>query len=209
MRVYISGNTAGLTVNDKGTKFHEAEIYLKKLKHEPVNPLTINSNALAPFPERLGVLADCEAIFLLSGWSLDKEALIEKYYSHITGKEILFESRLEEDNQRSNEEMLLVSRIKGAVEEVTGLTFEQYTEDDRRPEGFFARMLFSVHCKKAGIDSKRIIHHIPRDRTTILHYLNKYPDEFRFNKEFRETAEKINLILYPEVYHCDTSSLAL
>ena len=204
MRVYISGNTAGLSVHDKGTKFHEAEIYLKKLKHEPVNPLKINSNVIASLPDRLGVLADCEAIFLLSGWPLDKEALIEKYYSTITGKEILFESRLEEENKRSNEEMLLVSRINGAIEEVTGLTFEQYTEDDRRPEGFFARMLFSVHCEKAGINSKRIIHHIPRDKTTILYYLNKYSDEYKYNSSFRETAEKVNQKLYPEVYHGDT-----
>jgi hypothetical protein len=192
MKIYISGDTAALPLKDTIVKFDEAEKYLKKQNHIPVNPFKSDESKLTSWPARLEVLSGCDGIFLLSNWLSSKEAMMERYYSGVTGKEILFESKIEEETCSDIQEEIIVSRIKGAIEEVTGLTFEQYTEEDRETNGFFCRMIFSIHCHKAGIDSKRIIHHIPRDRTTILHYLKKYGDECKYNSIFREIAEKVN-----------------
>jgi hypothetical protein len=192
MKLYISGNTAELPIKDIIVKFEEAEKYLKKQNHVPVNPFKIDESKLASWPARLEVLSGCDGIFLISNWLSSKEAMMERYFSGVTGKEILFESRIEEETRSNIQEELIVTRIKGAIQEVTGLTFEQYTEEDRETNGFFCRMIFSIHCHKAGIDYKRIIHHIPRDRTTILHYLKKYGDECKYNAIFREIAERVN-----------------
>ena len=192
MKLYISGDTEAIPLKDIRVKFDEAEKYLKKQNHIPVNPFKIDESKLAPWPARLEILASCDAIFLLSNWLYNKESIMEKYYADVTGKEVLFESRIETENQSNQNEQVTITRIKGAIQEITGLTFEQYTEEDRETNGFFCRMIFSIHCHKAGIDSKRIIHHIPRDRTTILHYLKKYGDECKYNSIFREIAEKVN-----------------
>lgn len=37
----------------------------------------------------------------------------------------------------------------------------------------------------------RISKFVNRDHTTMLHYLNKYEDDVKFNKEFRELAAKV------------------
>jgi hypothetical protein len=208
-KVFISGDLTGPGLIDKIIKFDNAEAFLCTQGHEPINPFKIDSNKLAPWPMRLEILSGCDAIFLLSNWLYSKESMMEKYYADVTGKEVLFESRIETENQSSQNEELVVSRIKGAIQEVTGLTFEQYTEEDRETNGFFCRMIFSIHCHKAGIDSKRIIHHIPRDRTTILHYLKKYGDECKYNAIFREIAERVHQKLYPEMSNCEKMRLRI
>jgi hypothetical protein len=191
MRTYISGDTTCFPSEEVLLKFEQAEEYLKKLDHEIVNPLKLCSAELAPWPVRLEVLSGCDGIFLLDDWLASKESLMEKYYSAVTGKEILFQTRIESEELSSQRVHLIISRIEGAIHEVTGLTLKQYQEGSREEDGFFARMLFSIHCHRDGLDPKSIIHFIRRDRTTILHYLKRYPDELKFNPCFRAVAEKV------------------
>src|ERR1035437_9490228 len=118
MKIYISGETSGLPKDIK-TKFEDAENYLRKISHTPINPL--NCSTLA---SRIELLSSCDAIFLLSGWLNSGESKIEKRVADLTGKEILFESRIEAEN----EEDTITFPIKGAIHEVTGLSFEQYAD---------------------------------------------------------------------------------
>jgi hypothetical protein len=186
MRIFISGSAGG-SLQEAKVKIAKAENDLEIMNNTPVNPLKSDS-----LHDRLVLLASCEAIYLLSDWLQSKEAIMEKCYSDITGKRILFESRLEEEMWVNADEENAVLRIKGAIEEVTGLTFQQYIEEGRREDVFYARMLFSINCLQAGIDQKRIINYMPRGRTTILRYLNNYHSEFKFNPKFRNWSEKVS-----------------
>lgn len=197
MKIFISGDTVSLTSKDRRLKFNEAEIYLKKLNYDVVNPLKIDCESLAPWTDRLVILTSCDAIFLLSNWLNSKESMMEKYYSSVTGKDILFESCIEEENKINCEEELIISRIKGAIEEVTGLTFAQYTEDDRKTTGFYCRMIFAIHCLKAKISDNKIIHDTGRSYYSIRYYQKQYDSEYQFNKKFRVIAERVNQKLYP------------
>lgn len=193
MRIYISGDLSC------SLKFHQAEAYLLQQKHTPVNPFKTDCNKLGSWSKRLEIISGCDAIYLLANWINSKESIAEKYYCLALGKQIMFESCIEEENRLSNEEELITSRIKGAIEEVTGLTFAQYTEDDRKTEGFFCRMIFSIHCLKAGISDNRIIHDTGRSYYSIRYYLKKYDSEYQFNKEFRDWAGKVNQMLNPDL----------
>lgn len=198
MKVFISGDTSG-PLKDIKIRFEDAEDYLRKIKHTPINPLNCSTIA-----SRIELLSTCDAIFLLSGWLNSCESKIEKNVADLTGKVILFESRIEIDKQDD----LIIFPIKGAIHEVTGLSFEEYAKEDRlpgkrlhkcEPTGYFCRMIFSIQCQKAGIDTKRITRYIPRDYTSILHYLRKYDSEYTYNKDFRAMADNVNGKLYPEV----------
>ena len=196
MKVYISGDNTSHPKDIK-TRFEDAENYLRNISHTPINPL--NCSTLA---SRIEILSTCDAIFLLSGWLNSCEAKIEKHVADLTGKVILFESRIEIENR----EDLIMFPIKGAIQEVTGYSFEEYASDDRlpgkrlhkcKPIGYFCRMIFSIQCQRAGIEPQRIPRYIPRDYTSILHYLRKYDSEYTYNKEFREMADRVNDILHP------------
>jgi hypothetical protein len=197
MKVYISGDTTCSPYKIRKLKFDEAEDFLKKLKYDPVNPFNLKQDSLAPWPQRLEVLSSCEAIFLLADWLYCSESKVEKYYCSITGKEILFESRIHSEISHYSQVESEVIRISGAIHEVTGMRLEDYADGPRTEPKYFCRVLFSIQCKRGGIDPEDIaFRYIQRDRTTILHYLKKYPDEFKFNHKFREIAAKVNNMLY-------------
>lgn len=200
MKVYISGDTSGLP--QTRFKFDDAEDYLKKNNHTPVNPFKIDKTKLAPWPVRMEVLASCDAIFLLCGWLNCNDSQIEKHYADILGKVIMFESWIETENREDQ----ILFPIKGAIQEVTGLSFDQYTKEEStpgkrlhkcKPLGYFCRMIFSIQCQKAGLDAHKITRHIPRDFTSILHYLRKYDSEYHYNKDFKAMADSVNEKLYP------------
>lgn len=194
MRIYISG----LITEDAGILFDEAECLLKDLNHVPINPLKINSYQLAPWPVRLELLSSCEAIFLLNDFTQSKESIIEKYFSEVTGKEIMFQSLVEENISRECFERPLIARVTGAIQSVTGKKFDQYREENRKPEVFYPRIIFSHECNINGLPEERIAHYLGRDVTTIKHQLKKYDDNYGFVKEFRIDAEDVNLILTRE-----------
>lgn len=204
MKTFISGLIRLHTDDDK-VKFEKAEYYLKEMNHYPINPLKINNYCLASWPIRLETLSSCEAIFLLSDWLQSEESRMEKYYSEVTGKEVLFQSRLENDRYAGVQHESDISKITDVIYEVTGLQLRDYQDGPRTTEKYFCRVLFSVQCGKVGIEPEDIVLHkyIRRDITTILYYLKKYSEELKFNPEFRAMAQKVNQKLYPENAQCD------
>lgn len=81
MRVYISGPITGLPYEEVEKAFNEAETRLKEQGYEVVNPLnnglpresTWNDHMRAD----LKLLLDCDAIYMLDGWTNSKGAEIE------------------------------------------------------------------------------------------------------------------------------------
>lgn len=190
--IYISGV---LGTEESKHRFHEAECFLNEMNYSPVNPLKINSFHLTVWQARLEILSSCDGIFLLNDFIHSNESLIEKYYCEITGKEILFQSLAEENFSRECFERPLIARVTGAIEMVTGKKFDEYREENRKPEVFYPRVIFSYQCNINGLPEERIAHYLGRDITTIKHHLKKYNDNFHFVKDFRVAAENVRVAL--------------
>jgi hypothetical protein len=189
-KTYITGQLEPFS-QDVRNKFQDAENRLSEMNRIPINPLKINAYQLAPWPVRLEMLSACDAIFLLNDFTQSKESLIEKYISEITGKEILFQSLVEENINRDCFERDILARVTGAIEAVTGKKFEDYKEENRKPEIFYPRIIFSHECSIQGLPIERIAYYLNRDGCTIKHHLRRYNDNYRFVKDFRIQAEKV------------------
>jgi chromosomal replication initiation ATPase DnaA len=75
------------------------------------------------------------------------------------------------------------------------MRFDQYITKSRKRDGFFARMLFVYHCRKCKMKLMQIAKFVHRDHSSMLHLLNKYDDEVKFNPYFRGLADKVQDIL--------------
>jgi len=203
MRVFISGCTEPPDENTRSA-FQKAESDLFKLYYTPVNPFSINPGTLVSWPVLLEILSGCDAIFLLRGWMESDQSRLEKYYCEVTGKPILFQSKIEKDHYLSSKIQSQVTIIKEAIQEVSGLAFDDYRDGPRNDPGFFARMIFVMECKRAGISPQMIKSFINRKRTTILHYIAKYPDECKYNPTFREMAGMVRDKLKSKTSNCES-----
>lgn len=191
-RIYISGV---LGTDEVKSLFDEAELFLTELDYFPINPLKINAYQLAPWSQRLEMLSSCNGIFLLNDFMKSQESMTEKYFCEITGKEIIFQSLAEENINRECFERPLIARVTGAIEAKTGKKFDEYKEENRKPEIFYPRMIFSYECNKRGMPVERIANYLGRDITTIKHQLKRYNDSFKWVKDFRNIAEDVDKLL--------------
>lgn len=192
MKIYISGKITGLPQQEAREKFANAQALLEEQGYETVNPMEKGMSDDAPWEQHMikdiELLFTCDAIFMMDNWRDSKGAQIEYATAYYLGKDIRFQSRM---NQESNE----VFRIQNAIHEVTGMKFAEYITKSRKRDGFYARMLFVYHCRKAKMKLTQIAKFVHRDHTSMLHLLNKYEDDFRFNPQFRELATRVNDIL--------------
>jgi hypothetical protein len=190
---YISGLTSGAQ-----KQFDKAEDEIIALGHSPVNPLKIHKDGTLNIAIRLEALSRCEGIYLLPGWMESIEARAEKFYAEIIGKQILFQSRTEADKYKGAVIESHVNRIAGAIHEATGMKLQDYATGPRKVLNYYCRLLFAVHCQKAGIDIKQVIGtYMDRSQAAVKRSLKKYDDEL-FNPQFRALAERVNTLLYPE-----------
>lgn len=194
MKTYISGNMTGLTLEELQSKFNAAAAYLKSIGLDPVLPF--KNGELIPWSIRLLTYGtECDSIFLLSDWLESYESMTEKFYAGVTGKKILFQSKLDAEGLLKEQTEEAVFHITSAIEEVMGMNLKQYFDGRRTPDEHFARMIFSYQCWKAGIPSKVVTLYINRDEATIWRHLRKYPGEYKYNASFREKAKQIDDLL--------------
>jgi len=83
----------------------------------------------------------------------------------------------------------MIKETENAIFKVTGKSLPDYVNEKRKRDDFYLRMIFAYHCKNSGINPEN---YLKRDRTTIVYYLKKYPDEMKYNKAFRQLAECVN-----------------
>lgn len=204
MKVYISGKISGLPFEEVKAKFKAAEEYLRYLGHTTVNPAENGLDFNAPWKTHMlhdiSLLMPCDAIYLLEDWIDSRGAMLEKLVAELAGIKILFQF----EKKYNDFAALKVFRIQGAIEEVTGLKFEDYKTNSRKRNCFFARMIFAYYCCEVELTPKEIAKYIHRDYTTIHHYLRKYNDECKYNPSFRIIAEQIKEKLENSMYHIDT-----
>lgn len=185
MQIYISGKITGMCEVESEKKFSGAEELLNALGLKPINPLKNGLPRSASWNDHMArdiqILSTCEAIFMLDNWRESKGARIEYEFAVGAGKDVLFEKQLSDSNQ--------IETLVSAIHEVTGLSFEQLSDKNRKQNTFYARMIFAFNCEGMSHDS--IAKLLKRDRCTISHYISKYSDEKQFNPTFRELAEKV------------------
>lgn len=196
MKIYISGNIGDISdPADKQAaieKFASAQDLLESLGLEVENPLNNGLPHNAPWIRHLGrdleILDGCDGIFMLRDWKSSRGAEHEFDFANRENKIVMFES----DVIKTNQDVL---QIQAAIQEATGIRFDQYITKSRKRDGFFARMLFVYHCRKCKMKLTQIAKFVHRDHSSMLHLLNKFDDEVKFNPYFRGLAEKVNDIL--------------
>lgn len=192
MRVYLSGKISGLDFEDVRKRFSEAEELLRGLCFDVVNPLKNGlpeeSSWITHLCKDIELLHECNYIYMMEGWQESIGACIEYDFAVRTGKTILFASNIIRNQG-------IVLKIQNAIHEVTGLHLNQYNTKSRKRDRFFARMLFVYHCRREKMKLVDIAKYIHRDHSSMLHFLNKYNDEVRYNEFFRVMAERVNNIL--------------
>lgn len=106
MKVYISGpisaGVPGADYTERKERFHRAEVNLRAMGHEPINPIWVDACAYRDCGGKIDetehngfrhtwdcylkydliALLGCEAIALLPGWFLSKGSRLEWYIAH-------------------------------------------------------------------------------------------------------------------------------
>lgn len=196
MKIYISGKIGD--ISDPAVelavveKFASAEELLESLGLEVENPLNNGLPRNASWIQHLGrdleILDGCDGVFMLKDWKISRGAQHEFDFANREKKIVMFEA----DVVKTNQDVL---QIQAAIQEATGMRFDQYITKSRKRDGFFARMLFVYHCRKCKMKLTQIAKYVHRDHSSMLHLLNKYNDEVKFNPHFRGLAEKVQSIL--------------
>ena len=190
MKVYISGKISGLPIEEVKRKFHNAASLLGSLDLQPVNPLENGLQDGATWAQHMGkdieLLLGCDAILMLDNWKQSRGADIERTIAKKLDMAILYEEIVADDENKR-----IAGFVEDAVQQVTGFSLKQFAQRSRCREMCYARMIFVYHCRRMKMRLVTISKFVHRDHTTMLHYLNKYNDEVRFNKEFRDLANKV------------------
>lgn len=193
MRTYISGQTSGLELDQAKQKFQEAEELLHSINLRPVNPIKLGLRCTDSLNDQIArdvkLLLSCKAIFMLSNWRESKESRIERKVAHETNKIILFE-------RNESKHYDLIQTVEGAIHEVTGQLLKDYNKRSRDRLSYYSRLIFTYQCiAYSDIQYPELSKLINRDRSTFYLYKQSYHEEFKFNCEFREFAEKVDSIM--------------
>ena len=130
----------------------------------------------------------CDAIYLMDNWADSRGAQIEYDIANRMKLEFIFES----DYIYRNRE---VFKIQSAIHEVMGIRLCEYNTKSRNRDFVFARMIFVYQCRRKKMKLTQIAKYVHRDHSSMLHLLNKYNDEVRYNPQFRDMATRVDNIL--------------
>ena len=183
-KIYISGAISGLPRQDVEKKFNDAELLLLARGYEVVSPLKKGIPYDAPWEVHVAIdillLISCDSMYLLPDWKYSKGATLEKNIAELLGKNMIYE------------ETTVFVELKQAISEVMGIPFYDITGGSRKRNIVFARMIYSHLCNKQGESITNIATEMKHDHSTILYYLKKYSEDYKYNKKFREVADEVN-----------------
>ena len=102
-KVYISGAIAHYDIEERKTAFRAAAIHLEMRGFEPVNPFDNGLPQPGDWHDHMrvdiGMLLDCQYIYMMKGWWVSKGAKLELDVATSCGLKPLFE----EDDQHDEE----------------------------------------------------------------------------------------------------------
>ena len=182
-KIYISGRIKGLPMDVVMSKFDKAEACLKAQGYEVINPLKSDIPVNIPWEVHavmdILLLISCKSIYLLSDWSLSRGATLEKNIAELTGMTIVYEK------------IPAFQHIKQAIADGLNVSFYDIVSKSREQKHVFARMIFAQHCREEGATTIRIAKEMKRSHATIIYYLKRYPDDYRYTPEFKIYADTI------------------
>lgn len=182
-KIYISGRIDGLPIDEVTAKFAKAEACLKAQGYDVVNPLKngIPFDISWEYHAAMDILLliSCESIYLLADWNFSKGATLEKNIAELTGKTIVYE------------EISAFQHIKQAIADGMNVSFYDIVSKSREQKHVFARMIFAQHCREEGATTIRIAKEMKRSHATIIYYLKRYPDDYKYTPEFKAYADTI------------------
>lgn len=185
MKIYISGKITGLPREDAISRFSDAESFLQMLNFTVINPINNGLNGaeswLKHMVRDIELLEQCDAIFMLSNWQESRGAKIEYDLAVGAGLPIMFEDTIENNET--------IERLIHTIHEVTGLCFKKVTATKKTRNSFYARMIFAYHCREMKYTDIGAI--LKRTRTTINYYINRYEEEYEYNRYFRRMASAV------------------
>ncbi|HEY9542981.1 MULTISPECIES: DUF4406 domain-containing protein [Bacteroidales] len=192
MKVYISGKISGLPIQEAKERFDNAQALLESCGLDPVNPMSKEMPENATWEQHMvkdiELLLRCDAIYLMDNWADSRGAQIEYDIANRMKLEFIFES----DYIYRNKE---VFKIQSAIHEVMGIRLCEYNTKSRNRDFVFARMIFVYQCRRKKMKLTQIAKYVHRDHSSMLHLLNKYNDEVRYNPQFRNMAARVDNIL--------------
>jgi hypothetical protein len=187
MKIYISGQISGLPFDETKAKFENIESELIAQGYEVVNPLKNGIPYNAPWEVHIAMdillLIGCQAIYLLPDWAYSKGATLEKKIAEFTGKQIIYQ------------EVATFIEIKEAIAEAMGISFVDIVGPSRERKQVYARMIFAHYCREQGATVQRIADEMKHNHSTIVYYIRKYKDDYKFNPEFRERVKQVENVL--------------
>lgn len=96
MRIYISGQMAGLGEKEYAAKFNAAEKKLRSEGHEPINPVTVAAYGL-DYDKSMEVdkilLESCNAVYMLDNWKESRGARQERNHAMELGLDVRYENQ--------------------------------------------------------------------------------------------------------------------
>ena len=192
MKVYIAGQ---MDQDDSMANFARMEDQLKAAGHDPVNPFNAGSYGSMSDEDRtidqLKQILTCDAIFLLKWWNISKDARIAFLCAKEMDKKIMFQSKIEEERMINERNGRFADKVNAAIRNVLNCDFNQFEVENRSQDVVYTRMIFTQICHEHGMTLKEITKFTRRDYTTLLHYMNRYQDEYRFNPYFKKIADQI------------------
>mgnify|MGYP003591642274 CR=1 FL=1 len=183
MKIYISGQISGQPYNEVRAKFENAAKKLAAKGYEPVNPINNGIPINAPWELHVAMdmvlLVGCQAIYLLPDWSRSKGATLEKNFAELTGKKMIYE------------EVPAFVDIKEAIAEALGVSFHDIVGRNRENKYVYARMIFAQLCRNEGATVISIAKEMQHNHATVIYYLKKYQDDYKFTTEFRDYVQAV------------------
>lgn len=82
--------------------------------------------------------------------------------------------------------------IRNRVTDICGVDVGlNFTKKSNKRAYLYPRMIVAYHLRTQGWVYEDIAYMLNRDHSTVIYYLKKYDDEYRYNAEFRNLADEI------------------
>ena len=194
-KVYISGQLVSINPGERETLINRAKLRLHAEGYEVAEPTETEPRNGQQRKADIVTLLKCNAIFMLSNWELSEKATLEHSIAEGLGLRIEYET---EPRHRD---------IKEAIEAAMGVPFRVIAIDSRNRWHVYARMIYAHHCKKAGDNTHQIAKETRHDFSSIGYYLRHYESEYKYNREFRNAANKVATLLSDKLSNAERQSI--
>lgn len=104
--IYISGRISGIE-NEAPELFESAELLLKSLGYDPINPMKINHNHDKSWEsymkEDIKALLFCKEIYMLNNWIQSRCAIVEHGLAQLLGIKISYQPQQNNSSDQKGE----------------------------------------------------------------------------------------------------------